>query len=85
MNDTLGGAPVTPAQLTVTLTSPGGLTGATLDPQGRLTVPANTTPGAYTLTYQGADKTVADADVEKLRNKIIRSVEAQLGATVRKG
>lgn len=40
---------------------------------------------AYTLTYQGADKTVADADVEKLRNKIIRSVEAQLSATVRKG
>ncbi|MEN9484182.1 MAG: hypothetical protein RJB37_2062, partial [Pseudomonadota bacterium] len=40
------------AQLTLTLTSPGGLTGATVDPQGRLTVPANTTPGPYTLTYQ---------------------------------
>lgn len=39
---------------------------------------------AYTLTYQGADKTVSEADVEKLRNKIIRSVETQLGATVRK-
>ncbi len=51
-NDTLGGSPVVPAQLTLTLTSPGGLTGATVDPQGRLTVPANTTPGPYTLTYQ---------------------------------
>ena len=39
---------------------------------------------AYTLTYQGVEKTVADADVEKLRNKIIRSVETQLGAVVRK-
>ncbi|MEX8495664.1 SdrD B-like domain-containing protein [Sphaerotilus sp.] len=51
-NDTLGGLPVTPAQLKITLTSPGGLAGATVDPQGRLTVPANTTPGTYTLTYQ---------------------------------
>jgi phenylalanyl-tRNA synthetase beta chain len=39
---------------------------------------------AYTLTYQGTDKTIGEADVEKLRNKIIRSVETQLGATVRK-
>ena len=39
---------------------------------------------AYTLTYQGAEKTVSEADVEKLRNKIIRTVETQLGATVRK-
>ncbi|WP_310460916.1 SdrD B-like domain-containing protein [Sphaerotilus sp.] len=52
VNDTLGGAPVTPARLTVTLTNPGGLTGAAVDAQGRLTVPANTAPGAYTLTYQ---------------------------------
>ena len=51
-NDTLGGSAVVPTQLTLTLTSPGGLTGATVDPQGRLTVPANTPPGPYTLTYQ---------------------------------
>jgi phenylalanyl-tRNA synthetase beta chain len=39
---------------------------------------------ASTLTYQGTDKTISDADAEKLRNKIIRSVETQIGATVRK-
>jgi uncharacterized repeat protein (TIGR01451 family) len=51
-NDTLGGTAITPSQVTVTLTNLGGLTGATVDAQGRLTVPANTTPGAYALTYQ---------------------------------
>ncbi len=39
---------------------------------------------AYTLTYQGVDKTLSEADAEKLRNKIIRAIETQLGATVRK-
>lgn len=52
VNDTLGGSPVTAPSVGITLTSLGGLGGATLDAQGRLTVPANTTPGTYTLTYQ---------------------------------
>jgi uncharacterized repeat protein (TIGR01451 family) len=51
-NDTLGGTAITPVQVSVTLTNLGGLTGATVDAQGRVAVPANTSPGAYTLTYQ---------------------------------
>ena len=39
---------------------------------------------AYSLTYQAEDRTLGDKDVEKQRNKIVRSLEAQLGATIRK-
>jgi len=39
---------------------------------------------AYSLTYQAEDRTLGDKDVEKLRSKMIRSLEAQLGATIRK-
>lgn len=39
---------------------------------------------AYSLTYQADDRTLGDKDVEKLRAKLIRAVEGQLGATVRK-
>lgn len=39
---------------------------------------------AYSLTYQADDRTLTDKDVEKLRAKIIRAVEGQLGATVRR-
>lgn len=39
---------------------------------------------AYSLSYQADDRTLSDKDVEKLRAKIIRAVEAQLGATVRR-
>jgi phenylalanyl-tRNA synthetase beta chain len=38
---------------------------------------------AYSLTYQADDRTLTDKDVEKVRTKIIRAVETQLGATVR--
>ncbi|MFN4292942.1 MAG: phenylalanine--tRNA ligase subunit beta [Thermoflexales bacterium] len=38
---------------------------------------------AYSLTYQAEDRTLTEKDVEKLRAKIIRAVEGQLGATVR--
>ncbi len=40
---------------------------------------------AYALSYQADDRTLAEAEVEKLRNKIIRTLEATLGASVRKG
>jgi phenylalanyl-tRNA synthetase beta chain len=39
---------------------------------------------AYSLTYQADDRTLSDKDVEKLRAKLIRAVEGQLGASVRK-
>ncbi len=40
---------------------------------------------AYALTYQAEDRTLTDKDVEKVRNKLMRVVESQLGATVRRG
>jgi phenylalanyl-tRNA synthetase beta chain len=47
-------------------------------------VGANKKSLAYSLTYQAEDRTLSDKDVEKLRSRIIRAVEGQLGATVRK-
>ena len=51
-NDTANGNSIDPATVTMTLTSDGGLTGATLDPDGKLNVPASAAPGPYTLTYE---------------------------------
>ncbi|HQX76863.1 MAG TPA: hypothetical protein PL074_11140, partial [Thermoflexales bacterium] len=39
---------------------------------------------AYSLEFMADDRTLGDADVEKARNKIIRNLEGQLGAVVRK-
>jgi phenylalanyl-tRNA synthetase beta chain len=39
---------------------------------------------AYSLTYQAEDRTLSDKDVEKVRTKIIRALEGQLGATIRR-
>ena len=51
-NDTDAGAAVTPASVTVSLTSNGGLTGLVINANGTLTVPAGTTAASYTATYQ---------------------------------
>jgi phenylalanyl-tRNA synthetase beta chain len=39
---------------------------------------------AYALSYQAEDRTLSDKDIEKIRNKIIRALEANVGATIRK-
>jgi phenylalanyl-tRNA synthetase beta subunit len=36
------------------------------------------------LSYQAEDRTLSDKDIEKIRNKIIRALEANLGAMIRK-
>ena len=38
---------------------------------------------AYRLTYQAPDRTLTDASVAKLRAKIIKALQDQLGATLR--
>ncbi|MFT4188703.1 MAG: hypothetical protein QM621_08990, partial [Aeromicrobium sp.] len=48
---------VTSSNATVTLTDVGGLTGATIDADGVITVPADTPAGVYTLTYRICDRT----------------------------
>jgi hypothetical protein len=50
-NDVASGAAVVAADVTPTLTSDGGLSGATLGADGTITVPAGATAGAYTLAY----------------------------------
>lgn len=50
-NDSINSDPVDPNDVTLTLTSDGGLTGASLGAGGVLTVPSNAAPGTYTLTY----------------------------------
>ena len=54
-NDTLAGASFAPSSVTPTLVNDGGLTGAVLNADGTVTVPAGTTTGNYTLTYQICD------------------------------
>jgi len=38
---------------------------------------------AYSLTYQSADKTLTDTDVAQLRQRILRRLDQELGATLR--
>jgi phenylalanyl-tRNA synthetase beta chain len=39
---------------------------------------------AYALTYQAVDRTLTDSDVERQRNKIIRSLENQISGVIRR-
>lgn len=50
-NDTVNGSAIDPSLVTLTLTSNGGLTGATVAPDGTLSIPANAPAGVYTLSY----------------------------------
>ena len=57
-NDRLNGNPVVPTDVEITIPDNGGLTGLDPDPStGKLKVPANATPGTYTVTYKICDKT----------------------------
>ncbi|MBC8496290.1 MAG: hypothetical protein H8D37_01390 [Chloroflexi bacterium] len=38
---------------------------------------------AYSLTYQNPERTLTDKDAAKLRNKIIKRLERELGAQLR--
>ena len=40
---------------------------------------------AYSLTYQAADKTLTDADAAAIRNRVVKRLEQELGATLRAG
>lgn len=56
-NDSLSGTPNPDANTTLTLINDGG-SGATLDANGNIHVPAGTAAGSYTLTYQSCDAAV---------------------------
>ena len=51
-NDYVGGNPATLTNVTIAIDSNDGLTGATIDPQGRIKVPTNATPGTYNVVYK---------------------------------
>jgi phenylalanyl-tRNA synthetase beta chain len=38
---------------------------------------------AYSLTYQAPDRTLTDAEVAKLRGRIVKRLQEELGATLR--
>lgn len=59
-DDTLNGASFADGDVTVSIADDGGLTGVVINPDGTLTIPAGTTPGVYTITYQICE--VADPD-----------------------
>ncbi|MEB3075719.1 gliding motility-associated C-terminal domain-containing protein [Capnocytophaga gingivalis] len=69
-NDRLNGNPVAPTDVNITIPNKGGLTGLTVDnTTGKLKVPANATPGTYTVTYNICDKmnpTVCDTAKVKI-------------------
>jgi phenylalanyl-tRNA synthetase beta chain len=46
-------------------------------------VPAGRKSLAYRLTYQAADRTLTDRAVAKVRNRIVRRAERELGAVLR--
>jgi phenylalanyl-tRNA synthetase beta subunit len=46
-------------------------------------VPAGQKSLAYTLTFQAADRTLAEADVETVQHAIVQALAAQVGATLR--
>ncbi|MBO6709943.1 MAG: DUF11 domain-containing protein, partial [Altererythrobacter sp.] len=51
-NDTLNGAGFANTDVVATVTNDGGLTGVSIAANGTLTVPADTAPGSYSITYQ---------------------------------
>ncbi|NNF93437.1 MAG: DUF11 domain-containing protein [Altererythrobacter sp.] len=51
-NDTLNGAGFGNNAVVASITNDGGLTGVSINADGTLTVPASSTPGSYTVTYQ---------------------------------
>jgi uncharacterized repeat protein (TIGR01451 family)/gliding motility-associated-like protein len=51
-NDLLDAAPVIPADVIITLTDNGGITGASISSNGDLNIPAGLAVGSYSLSYQ---------------------------------
>ena len=51
-NDTLNGLGFANTDVVASITNTGGLTGVSINADGTLTVPASTTPGSYSVTYQ---------------------------------
>ena len=68
-NDTLNGTPVTRADVAITIPNNGGLMGLTIDNTiGKLKVPANATPGTYTVTYKiCAQSNLSACDTAKVK------------------
>ena len=51
-NDTLGGSPFAPTDVTVAIVDDGGLTGVSVNPDGTLGVPPGTPAGIYVVEYE---------------------------------
>ena len=91
-NDTLNGAPVATggSETTISVTDDDGLTGVTIADNGIITVPANTTPGTYNVTYLLTDENntaltdPAIATIVVADNiGLVSAVEGQLSSTLR--
>ncbi len=52
INDILNGNPVVDSDVTMSIIADGGLTGVSIDTSGSVIVPAGTTVGTYSVTYQ---------------------------------
>jgi phenylalanyl-tRNA synthetase beta chain len=46
-------------------------------------LPAGKKSLAYALTFQASDRTLTDEEVNKLRDKIVRRLEREVGAQLR--
>ena len=54
-NDTINGDPLTSSEVIISLTLDGGLTGVIIGTNGVVEIPAGTSAGTYTITYQICD------------------------------
>ena len=67
-NDTVDGNPATKDNVDISIDNNSGLTDLTTDPDGKIKVPANATPGTYEVTYKicvkGASSPCATAKVK---------------------
>ena len=83
-NDTVGGQPLGPTGPDLALTDAGGLAGVVLDPSGTLVVPADTTPGRYTLTYRACVRPAAvpaACDTATVVLDVVGQPDLQVGKT----
>lgn len=79
-NDTVNNESATSVNASATLTDLGGLTGATIDSDGRITIPAGTPAGDYVLTYKVcATATPADCDTATAKITVAPSVGSPMG------
>ncbi len=80
VNDTLGGTPFANGDVIATIDNNGGLTGATINADGTITVPPGTTSATYNVTYRICE-VAAPANCDTAIAAVLVSVSPPVGGT----